>query len=210
MALLALAAAAPARADEPLFQVVPTATDPAILDTPSPTPGTRGNHLVWLAPADRRVGKLAVFLPTGGATNLPSEFKALGTEMGRLGYHTMFLAYRNEAPIAASPTAAIPGAGTCRTRRPRRWTARSTPAPRSSRARTSRPIVNVNRANSIENRLNQLLAHLAATRPAAEGWGQFVDGSGEPVVVEDGHHRLVARRRPGRPSSRPSTRWTAP
>jgi len=77
VALLVVAAAAPTRADEPLFQVVPTATDPAILDTPSPTPGTRGNHLVWLAPADRRVGKLAVFLPTGGPTNLPSEFKAL-------------------------------------------------------------------------------------------------------------------------------------
>jgi hypothetical protein len=182
VALLAIIpGAAPAAADEPLFQVVPTATDPAIRDTPSPTPGTRGNHLVWLAPADRRVGKLAVFLATGGPTNLPSEFKSLGTEMGRLGYHTVFLAYRNEAPIAASPTAAIPGCGNLPDKE-------SAPAGCAINARTeiltgedTSPIVNVDRANSIENRLNQLLAYLVRTRPAAENWGQFVDSGGEPV-----------------------------
>ncbi|MDA0170082.1 thrombospondin type 3 repeat-containing protein [Solirubrobacter taibaiensis] len=185
VALLVLAAAAPARADEPLFQVVPTDTDAAILDTPSPTPGTRGNHLVWLAPAERRVDKLAVFLPTGGPTNLPSEFKALGTEMGRLGYHTVLLAYRNEAPIAASPTAPIPGCGNLPDKE-------SAPVNCAINARTElltgvdppadiSPIVSVNRANGIENRLNKLLAYLVRTRPAAERWGQFVDGNGEPV-----------------------------
>ena len=182
-----LPGAAPARADDPLFEVVPTATDPAILDTPSPTPGTRGNHLVWLAPAERRVDKLAVFLPTGGPTNLPSEFKALGTEMGRLGYHTVFLAYRNEAPIAASPTAPIPGCGDSADPAPP-----PAPADCAIKARTElltgidppddiSPIVTVNRANGIENRLNKLLAYLARTRPTAERWGQFVDANGEPV-----------------------------
>ena len=53
-----------------------------------------------------------MFLPTGGLTNLPSEFTELGTVAGRLGYHTIILAYRNEAPIAALPTANPPGCGT--------------------------------------------------------------------------------------------------
>ena len=67
------------------------------------------------------------------------------------------------------------------------------------------PIVNVNRANSIENRLNKLLQHLAATRPAAEGWAQFVDGDGTRVVPDRRHRRR--RSAPGRPrSSRRSTR----
>ena len=133
--------------------------------------------------------------------------------MGRLGYHTVFLAYRNEAPIAASPTAAIPGCGNLPDKE-------SAPADCAINARTETPhrcrsgdispIVNVNRANSIENRLNKLLAYLARTRPAAEGWGQFVDAGGEPVWSKTVDRRLVARRRPGRASSRPSTRCTAP
>src|SRR5690348_7144746 len=95
-----------ARAADPVtYTVIPSATDPAILDTPSPNPGTRGNHLVWLPPAARRVGKLLVFLPTGGATNVPTEFTELGTVAAQLGYHTIILAYRNEAPIAAQPPA---------------------------------------------------------------------------------------------------------
>ena len=35
--------------------------------------------------------------------NIPTEFEELGSEAGRLGYHTIVLAYRNEAPIAAAP-----------------------------------------------------------------------------------------------------------
>ena len=101
--------------------------------------------------------------------------------MGRLGYHTVFLAYRNEAPIMASPTAPIPGCGNLPDKE-------SAPVDCAINARTEMltgegksTIVNVNRANSIENRLNKLLAYLARTRPAAEGWGQFVDAGGEPV-----------------------------
>ena len=90
-------------------------TDPAILDTPSPTPGTRGNHLVWRA-SEAAAGSKAARVPAdGGVTNLPSEFKELGAEAARLGYHTILLAYRNEAPVAAlpppsgvGPTAAAP------------------------------------------------------------------------------------------------------
>src|SRR4051794_11979412 len=100
VAMLGLASGARA-ADPVTYTVIPSDTDAAILDTPSPTPGTRGNHLVWLPPEARRVGKLLVFLPTGGTTNVPTEFTELGTVAARLAYHTIILAYRNEAPVAA-------------------------------------------------------------------------------------------------------------
>ncbi len=172
-----LGSAASARADEPAFSVSPQVTDPAIVDT---TP-TRGSHLVWLTPdTNRRVKKLLVFLPTGGPTNVPTEFKALGTEAGRLGYHTIVLAYRNEAPIAAMQTATPPGCGNSADPRDapldcaiqiRREILDGSPAS---------PLVNINPANSIYNRLNKLLEYLVLNRPAAEGWAQFRETNGSP------------------------------
>jgi hypothetical protein len=106
--------------------------------------------------------------------NKPSEFSFLATEARRLGYHTILLAYRNEAPIAASPTAvppALPGCGPFELPTP----------PGSTCARDTRmeiltgddvsTVVSVDRANSIENRLNKLLQYLAANHPdARHGW----------------------------------------
>jgi hypothetical protein len=88
--------AASARAEDPTAYpaIIPSLTDLAIIDTPSPPPGmpatpalpgTRGNHLVWLAPPERRVGKLLVFLATGGFTNIQSEITELGIVPGQLG-----------------------------------------------------------------------------------------------------------------------------
>src|SRR3954449_3418159 len=102
-------------ADDATHTIPPSWTDPAITDPPPPSP-SRGDNLVWLASEpSRRVGKLLVFLPTGGPTNLPSEFTELGSVAGQLGYHTIILAYRNEAPIAALPTATPPGCGNAET-----------------------------------------------------------------------------------------------
>jgi hypothetical protein len=167
-------------ADLPKYTIDPHDTDPAILDTPSPTPGTRGKHLVWLPPADHAVGRLLVFLPTGGPTNLPSEFTELGTVARRLGYHTVFLAYRNEAPIAANPPA---GCGPLI----------DPPVADKECAIKIRkeildgleesPIVNIDAANSIENRLNKVLRYLADNH-AEEGWGDFLDASREPKWAE--------------------------
>jgi hypothetical protein len=156
----------------PTYTIVPKDTDAAIVDT---TPQTRGNHLVWV-PA-QPVGKLLVFLPTGGPTNVPSEFGELGTESARLGYHTIILAYRNEAPIAALPTANPPGCGTG---------AEAADAPPNCAINIrmeildgggESAIVDINRANSIENRLNKLLTYLVATHPL-DGWGKYLDTSG--------------------------------
>jgi hypothetical protein len=41
------------------------------------------------------------------------------------------------------------------------------------------PLVDVDRANSIENRLIKLLQYLDANRPG-EGWGGFLDAAGQP------------------------------
>jgi hypothetical protein len=167
--------AAGARAADPVtYTIAPNVPDPAIIDT---TP-TRGNHLIWLAPEERRVGKLLVFLPSGGANNVPTEFTEFGSQGARLGYHTIILAYRNEAPIAALPTATPPGCGPAVLPTP------SSPnCARNARleildGRDESPIVEVDRANSIENRLNKLLVYLAATHPDEEGWSQFVDNGG--------------------------------
>jgi hypothetical protein len=82
--------------ETPTHEVPANVNDPAI-DT------SRGEHLVWLGPAQRRVGKLLLFLPSGGLNNVPTDWEWMGTERRRLGYHTLVLAYRNEVPVAAAP-----------------------------------------------------------------------------------------------------------
>lgn len=102
-----------------------------------------------------------------------------GQRGGRLGYHSIVLAYRNETPIQALPP---DGCGT------------SVDPPASPPncaidarmeildGRGESTVVSVDRANSIENRLIKALQHLAATCPG-EGWAQFLDGA-EPKWSE--------------------------
>src|SRR4051812_26388194 len=98
LALLGLAFTATARAAD-----VPTHVVAANINDAGIDPSRGANH-VWLAadPA-RRVGKLLVFMSGGGLTNLPEDWLEMGSEGGRLGYHTIVLAYRNEAPIQTLP-----------------------------------------------------------------------------------------------------------
>src|SRR3954452_23084947 len=174
VALLVPAFTADARAaDVPTHVVAADVNDPAI--DPS-----RGSNHVWLAadPA-RRVGKLLVFMSGGGVTNLPEDWTELGSEGGRLGYHTIVLAYRNEAPIQTLPP---DGCGT------------SVDPPSSPPncaidarmeildGRGESTVVAVDRANSIENRLTKALQYLAATYPA-EGWAKFLDTSGTEAAA---------------------------
>ncbi len=175
LVLVGLGLSAPARAaDNPTATIAPRDTDAAILDT---TP-TRGNHLVWLPPASKRVGKLLVFLPTGGPTNVPTEFTELATVAAGLGYHTVVLAYRNEAPIAALPTANPPGCGTDELPSTASPTCAVDARSEILDGLPTSSVVNVDRANSIENRLNKLLVYLKNTRLASEGWAQFLDATG--------------------------------
>src|SRR3954454_19489315 len=155
-------------ADPPTYVVAANVNDPGI-DT------TRGSHQVWLAadPA-RRVGKLLVFMGGGGVTNLPQDWSEIGSEGARLGYHTIVLAYSNEAPVSALPPA---GCGN-------NVDPPASPPNCAFNARMEifdgkgeSTVVAVDRANSIENRLTKLLQHLAATSPPPEGWSQFLDTS---------------------------------
>src|SRR4051794_33559268 len=161
VATLGFAATAHA-ADVPTYTIAANVNDPGI-DT------SRGAHLIWLGPAAHRVGKLLVFLPSGNANNLPDNWLEMGTEGGRLGYHSVVLAYKNEFPVAAPPPA---GCGNSVEPPP------SPPSPPNCTlnirmelldGRGESPIVDVNRANSIDNRLTKLIQHMATTHPA-DGW----------------------------------------
>src|SRR4051794_22181171 len=162
-----------ARADVPTYTIPVNVNDPGI-DT------SRGAHLVWLGPAAHRVGKLLVFLPSGNANNLPDNWLEMGTEGGRLGYHSVVLAYKNEFPVAAPPPA---GCGN---------NVDPPPSPPNCTlnirmelldGRGESPLVDVNRANSIDNRLTKLIQHMAATYPT-DGWAKFLDSSGaEPAPM---------------------------
>src|SRR3954469_939264 len=141
---------------------------------------TRGSNHVWLAadPA-RRVGKLLVFMGGGGATNLPQDWSEIGSEGGRLGYHTIVLAYANEAPVSALPPI---GCGNS-------VEAPDSPPNCAYNARLEifdgkgeSTVVAVDRANSIENRLTKALQQLAATYPG-EGWAKFLATSGAEAAA---------------------------
>ncbi len=175
LAPLALAADAPA---DPIatHSINADVNDPGI-DT------TRGQNLVWTPNPERRVDKLLVFLGLGALNNRPTEFEWFGSEGGNLGYHTIVLAWKNEAPVAFPPPAGC-GSGV---------SASTAPVNCAIDARTEiltggppdSPILDVNPANSIYNRLNKVLAHLStAPEFSDEGWSHFVDADGQPKWSE--------------------------
>src|SRR4051794_23376605 len=167
LALLGLGFAAGARADEPNYTIVPSVTDPAIVDT-NPT---RGNNIVYL-PA-RPVGKLLVFLPSGGANNLPTEFKQVATQGALLGYDTIVLAYRNEVGINAAPPAGC-GPGETPPASPPNCAYDVHRELLDGNGESS--VITVDRANGIENRLTKLLQYLVLMH-GDERWANYLDGA---------------------------------
>jgi hypothetical protein len=172
--VLGLGRVAPAAArdvPQPTHAIDANVNDPAI-------ESTRGQNFVWLGPASHRVGRLLLFMPSGGATNLPQDWREMGSVAAGLGYNVIVLAYKNEAPVAALPPA---GCG-------------PDPEPPASPPNCAlnvrmemldgngeSPVVTVNRANSIENRLTKVLQYLSATYPD-EGWAKFLDTTGAAPV----------------------------
>ena len=177
-----------AASEAPLVEhiVAPQATDPAIdrfLD----------NHYVWLDTSARANHELLVFMP--GTGQVPAMFQLVQQEAARLGYHVIGLSYLNSGgfakvcPIAPDPASCYEGS-------------RLEVIDGIDRS----PFVNVNPANSIDNRLTKLLEFLGAQYPD-EGWTQFLaagepnwrliavsglsQGGGEAVMI--GRIRLVAR-----------------
>ena len=169
LALLAVATVAPLRSPptpapptSPTHAIAPGDTDPAIIDTASPTPGRAGRNLVWLAPAQRRVGKLLVFLPYGGLDQRTTEYE----EVGSRGRTARLSHDRPRVPQRRADRG-----------RGRMWDPRGPAARcREKCARNARqeildghrcsPVVDVDQANSIENRLNKMLVHLRTNFPS--------------------------------------------
>jgi hypothetical protein len=139
----------------PLVQhvVAPQATDPAIdrfLD----------NHYVWLDTTAKSNHKLLVFMPGTGLT--PAVYQLVQQEAARLGYHVIGLMYPN-SPGLAKVCPSDPDPATCY---------------ENSRLEIidgidRSPWVDVNAANSIDNRLTKLLHYLARQYPDEE-WDRFL------------------------------------
>jgi hypothetical protein len=122
-------------------------------------------HYAWVDPSNRSNPKLLVFLP--GATNRPMDYQLVEQEAARLGYNVIGLMYQNNVGVDA----------VCKgTRVP-------TPPPECSGDTRLEILdgidrlfsqVDVNPANSIDNRLTQLLKYLDEHFPD-ERWSRFLD-----------------------------------
>jgi len=147
--------------------VPPQLTDPAInqfLD----------NHYAWLDTSAHSNHKLLVLMT--GTGQFPAQFLFVQKEAARLGYHVIGLEYVNSGGIAklCPPT---PDPASCFEN------VRLEVIDGVDRS----PLVAVNPANSIDNRLNKLLQFLAA-QYSGEGWSQFFNDSGTkwPLVAVAG------------------------
>jgi len=129
-----------------------------------------------------------VFMPGTGLT--PAAYQLVEQEGARLGYHVIGLMYPNSVGLAkACPTA--PDAAACYE------DARLEVIDGIDRS----PLVNVNAANSIDNRLTKLLQYLAAQYPE-EGWERFLVAGDRPkwsqIAISGhsqggGHAAMIAR-----------------
>jgi hypothetical protein len=149
--------------------VVPSATDPAITNF---NPLFR--HWVYLDTTRPPVGKLFVFLPGSGAP--PNVYRLLLQTAAEAGCHAVGLTYINDQEVNAELCAGQPAACQEEVR-----------LEIITGADTS-PRLEVNRANSIENRLVKLLEYLDGLAPE-EGWGEFLRHS-EPrweLIAVAGH-----------------------
>jgi hypothetical protein len=136
--------------------IFPVTTDPAI---------DGGNalhrHVVCYDDAVPHPGRLFVFFP--GTSGPPQAYKLITRTAAQIGYHAIALAYVNDQSINED---ICPG--------------QTADCPENARleiieGQDYSPLVNVNRANSIENRLIRLLQYLDQQYPS-EGWGAFLDG----------------------------------
>src|SRR2546428_921641 len=144
-----------------LHQVPPASTDNNIDKWLS-------DHFVWLYPGAERGEKLFVHLP-GGANpiQVPASFQFLAREAARLGYHVIVLTYPNQDRGIELLCGGNPAC---------EENVRLDIIDGGDR---SFPVVDVSRANSIDNRLTKLLERLTLDHPE-EGWSQFLN-DGEPT-----------------------------
>jgi len=132
------------------------------------------DHYAWLDTTAHSIHRLLVLM--AGTGQFPAQFLFVQREAARLGYHVIGLEYVNSGGIAklCPPT--------------------SDPARCYEDVRLEiidgvdrSPLVSVNAANSIDNRLDKVLAYLATQYPG-EGWSQFRDSNGAkwPLIAVAG------------------------
>ncbi len=148
--------------------VAPKATDPAIdraLD----------DHYAWFNPVSRGKHRLFVFLP--GTNQHPAIFQLVAKEAARLGYHSIGLMYPDSVAINGACRATTDVASCLENTRLEIL---------DGIDRTT--VVNVDAANSIQNRLSKLLQYLSDHFPE-EGWSRFIahDGPRWSRIAISGH-----------------------
>ncbi len=116
------------------------------------------SHFVFRAAAVPALGRLLVFLPGTGA--VAQNYQLILGQAARAGYHAIGLTYPNEQAVGTL-CAAQPASCYASTRL------------EILTGNTTSGVVELNRANSIENRLIKLLRFMRAAEPSA-GWGQYL------------------------------------
>jgi len=158
LALVASPAAAVECVGPPLERVVaPSATDPAI-----GLPNT--NHYAYLTPGVPPRGQLLVFFP--GSCGPPIVYRSFLREAADQGYHAIGLSHPNCPVINVVCNMQDPIDPDCQEKMRRE----------RLEGVDASPLVEVEPANAIVNRLVKLLGHLHAQFPT-EGWDAYLDGA---------------------------------
>jgi len=149
--------------------VTPQTTDPEITTN-------LNNHYISFNGSVPSKGQLFVFLPgTGGVA---FNYQELSNTAADLGFHAVNLTYPNDDAVntlCGGTNSDLDCYGNIRME--------------TVDGTDRSPLVNVNRANSIENRLIKLLVYLRNTYPAL-GWGQYLTADSQLIwskVVIAGH-----------------------
>jgi hypothetical protein len=122
------------------------------------------NHFVWLDSA-KQGARIMLLLP--GSTGRPGNFRSIGAVAAQQGYRAIGLMYPDDISVM----------GACRRDRDDDCMANMRHEVVTGAARS--PHVQVDRDNSIDGRLADLLRKLAADFPA-ERWDQFLEEDGTP------------------------------
>ena len=164
--VFSLGSAMPAQGAIQVHGVRPSDTDSAIQRFNLP-------HRVFFDDSVAARGQLLVFLPGTGATTADQD--AFGRTAAGIGYHVVYLMYPNDVPAAVCQDDEDENSFESFRREIIAGGDRD-------------PRVNVDRADSIENRIAQLIRWLASNR-TSEGWRQFLteDSLNWPKVVLAGH-----------------------
>jgi hypothetical protein len=147
-------------ADPPVarFTVPPPLTDPDI--------DLALDDYIVRVPASGRNGRLFVFLP--GSRVGPATGETVQAEAARLGYFVIGLSYPSNPGLVSFCGPAPDPDGCYETTRLEGITGEDVS-----------PFVDIDRANSIDNRMAKLLAYLAAEHPD-QGWNRFLAAGGAP------------------------------